>query len=188
MRIRDFWPLLALALLIAPPAAAGELAGVTMDDSIAIGGRSLALQGMGLRTKWRIKIYVGGLYLTAPTTDAAAIVSSTEPKVVDMAMVRALAADKITGGIEAGFEANNDDATMATLRERLDRMMAMFPAVKAGDVARLAWTPGHGTVVSMNGEQLGVIEGQDFADALFSCWLGETPAQESLKSGMLGLD
>jgi hypothetical protein len=30
------------------------------------------------------------------------------------------------------------------------------------------------------------VEGKDFADALFSVWLGQSPVDESLKNGMLG--
>ncbi len=178
----------ALSLALAGPAAAGELAGVDMDDTVTAGGSSLKLQGMGLRTAWGFKIYVAGLYLATPTSDAAAVVRATDAKVVEMAMMRDLAAEKITGGIEDGFEKNSSSAEMAGLRERLDRLKAMFPAVKKGDRVLLTWSPGRGTVVSHNGAELGVFEGQDFADALFACWLGEEPAQESLKKGMLGLN
>jgi hypothetical protein len=30
------------------------------------------------------------------------------------------------------------------------------------------------------------VEGKDFADALFSVWLGKDPADDDLKAGMLG--
>ena len=32
------------------------------------------------------------------------------------------------------------------------------------------------------------VPGKDFADALFSVWLGKEPVDEGLKSGMLGND
>ena len=46
--------------------------------------------------------------------------------------------------------------------------------------------PGTGTVATLNGEQKGVIEGDDFAAALLKVWLGGHPPAEELKTGMLG--
>ena len=178
----------ALSLTLSAPAVAAELAGVTMDDQVTVDGSSLKLQGMGLRSFLGIKIYVAGLYLASPTSDGAAVVSATDGKVVDMVMLRDLAAEKLTGGIEEGFERNSSDAEMTALRERLERLKAMFPSVAKGDRVLLTWNPARGTVVVYNGKELGIIEGQDFANALFACWLGSEPAQKALKKGMLGLD
>ena len=174
-------------LLFAAPVMAGELHDVTMDDSITVEGQALQLQGMGLRSKWGFKIYVAGLYLATPSSDAAAIVVATDAKVVEMAMLRALSAEKLAGGIEDAFQKNNTSAEVDAMRDRLSRLLAMFPAVNKGDVVRLVWIPGKGTVFSNNGVELGTIEGQDFANALFACWMGTAPAQESLRDGMLGL-
>lgn len=179
---------LALCLVVAAPAMAGELHGVQMTDTLTVSGESHSLQGMGLRSKWRIKVYVAGLYLATPTSDGAAVVAAKDGKIVEMAMLRDLAAEKITGGIEEGFEKNSTPDEMTALRERLERIKTMFPAVKKGDVVRLTWSPSRGTVIAHNDKELGVIEGQDFADALFACWLGGEPAQGSLKQGMLGLE
>ena len=55
-----------------------------------------------------------------------------------------------------------------------------------GDDIVLTYVPGRGTVVSVKGAEKGVIEGKDFADALFSVWLGPNPVQEDLKLALLG--
>jgi hypothetical protein len=187
MKTRAALTCFVLSLFLAAPAAAGELAGVSMPDTVTVAGQTLSLQGVGLRSVWRIKVYVAGLYLATPTSDAEAVIAAKDAKIVDMAMLRALSAEKLSGGVEEGFERNSSSAEMTALRERLDRLLAMFPAVHKGDVIRLTWAPGKGTIVANNGVELGVIEGQDFADALFACWLGEEPAQQALKDGMLGL-
>jgi hypothetical protein len=41
-------------------------------------------------------------------------------------------------------------------------------------------------VVSAKNAEKGVIEGKDFADALFSVWLGPEPVQADLKTALLG--
>jgi hypothetical protein len=78
---------LALALLLAAfPASALEVAGVKVPDSIQIDGKTLALNGAGLRTKsfLKVKVYVGALYVTQRSTDAAAIVAQDAPKAIRM--------------------------------------------------------------------------------------------------------
>ena len=44
-------------------ALAGELAGVTLPDTLKAGEKTLKLNGLGLRKKAVFKVYVGGLYL-----------------------------------------------------------------------------------------------------------------------------
>jgi len=73
----------ALAAVIpARPAAAKELAGVNMPETLSVGDKTLKLNGLGLRKKAFIKVYVGGLYLEVPSKDAAAILASDGAKAV----------------------------------------------------------------------------------------------------------
>ena len=48
-------------LLVTLPAAAGTLADVTLPDTVDVKGQKLALNGMGLRKKFVVKVYVAGL-------------------------------------------------------------------------------------------------------------------------------
>jgi len=70
--------------LAARPLAARELAGVNLPDTMSAGENTLKLNGLGLRKKAIFKVYVGGLYLAAPSKDAAAIVAADAPKAVRM--------------------------------------------------------------------------------------------------------
>ncbi|MBV8201615.1 MAG: chalcone isomerase family protein, partial [Acidobacteria bacterium] len=54
-----------------PPAAAATLADVTLPDKVDAGGQPLVLDGLGLRKKFFIKVYVGGLYLPARESSPA---------------------------------------------------------------------------------------------------------------------
>jgi Chalcone isomerase-like len=40
--------------------------------------------------------------------------------------------------------------------------------------------------VQAGAKKLGVFEGKDYADAVFSIWLGSKPPPDDLKKGMLG--
>ncbi len=55
---------LAVVVLIVAPTFnldAGSLAGVTMPDTEQVGSTKLGLNGLGLRTKFMVKVYVAGL-------------------------------------------------------------------------------------------------------------------------------
>src|SRR5688500_11461026 len=76
-----------LALLLAAfvhTASAATLAGVTMPDTIDVGGDKLVLNGQGLREMLFIDIYVAGLYLPVKTHDAATVINSDVHKRVVM--------------------------------------------------------------------------------------------------------
>ncbi len=48
------------------------MAGVDLPDTAQVGSTTLVLNGMGLRTKMMVKVYVAGLYVTQKTSDAVA--------------------------------------------------------------------------------------------------------------------
>src|SRR5437868_3109335 len=88
---------LAVALLVLMAVAASaqggrsgrEVAGVVMPETVPAAGKTLRLNGMGLRTKLIFKVYVAGLYLENPTRDAAMAISSEQVKRVDLRLLRA---------------------------------------------------------------------------------------------------
>ena len=174
----------ALALLAAVPAMAAEVAGVTMPDSVSVAGRTLRLTGMGVRTKFFMKVYVAGLYLERPTKDAAAAISGEQGKRVNLRMVRGLDRAKITEAISDGFQ-KNSRAQLPALKARLDRLNGMIPDLESGDQILLTYLPGKGTAVAVRGSEKGIIEGKDFADALFAVWLGREPVDSGLKAALL---
>jgi len=177
--------LLLLIPFLAAAAEARQIGGVNLPDSAAVAGKTIKLNGGGVRTKAIFKVYVAGLYLETPSRDAAAVVSSDQVKRVQLSLLRALDKGKITEAISEGFE-KNSKAQMGALRARLDRFNAMIPDLEKGDAIVLTYVPGKGTQVSAKGADKGTIEGKDFADALFAVWLGGNPVQEDLKKAMLG--
>ena len=60
--------------------------------------------------------------------------------------------------------------------------------VQPGDRYSLTYIPGVGTELALNGTPRGVIEGADFAAAIFSLWLGENPFDRQFKQALLGKD
>ena len=174
------------AILVAVGAAAMELAGVTLPDTVTINGSTLKLNGMGVRKKLFVKVYVGGLYVVTPGHDAAAIIAADEPKQVVMHFLYSkVGKDKLVEAWREGFAANSA-ANLPALQARLDEFCAFWPDMKSGEEAFITYLPGTGTTLVLNGTRAGMIPGKDFADALLAVWLGARPADAGLKAGMLG--
>jgi hypothetical protein len=179
--------LFALLLGLTSPhlVQAKEVAGVSLPETTTVDGKTLKLNGMGLRKKVVFKVYVAGLYLETPSRDAATVISSDQVKRMQLSVLRSLSSHQVSEAIEGGFE-KNSKANMAALKPKLEKLETMIPNVEKGDQILLTYVPGKGTVVSAKNAEKGVIEGKDFADALFSVWLGASPVQEDLKKALLG--
>ena len=171
-------------LAIGPIALAGELAGVTLPDTLKAGEKTLKLNGLGLRKKAVFKVYVGGLYLESPSKDAGAILAADQAKAIQMHFLRDLTKAQLVEAFQEGFEGNVKDP--APQKAAFDRMLALVPDVKEGSTLMFAYLPGKGTTLSAGSKELGVFEGKGFADAVFAIWLGPKPPSEELKKGLLG--
>ena len=175
---------IVLTILVASlPAPAKQREGVESPAVIRADGQELQLMGMGLRKKLWFKVYIASFYLQNPTEDAAQAVSSDQVKRVEMHMLRGLERGKIVEAVQAGFEKNSAQQ-MPQLKARLDQFLAIIPDLKAGEVITVTYAPGRGTLAHAPGNQI-TIPGKDFADALFSVWLGPNPVDDELKNEML---
>src|SRR5712664_623048 len=173
-----------LALLFALPALAKEREGVTAPPTIQVEGKTLNLMGMGLRKKLWVKVYLASFYLENPTADAEQAIASEQTKRVQMNMLRDLDRGKIVEAVQQGFERNTGDQ-LPRLQERLDRFLRAIPDLKGGQTIVITYFLGKGTLIKPGlGEEV-AIPGKDFADALFSVWVGKSPVDDELKQEML---
>ena len=177
---------LALVLMTGTAAWGGELAGVTMPDSVEVGDQTLVLNGMGLRKKAIIKVYVAGLFLTEKRNDAEAILSADNARRTAMEFRFGVSADKMCAAWKEGLEKNTPDPS-DDLRAKLDQLCQYQADMEKGQKMVYTYVPGEGTEVEINGQVAGTIGGKDFADALFACWIGPEPPGEAFKKGLLGL-
>jgi hypothetical protein len=68
----------------------------------------------------------------------------------------------------------------------IDKMIAAVPDLKDGETMSFTYVPGKGTTLNHGGKDLFSAEGKEFADAVFSLWLGPKPPSDDLKKGLLG--
>jgi hypothetical protein len=174
-----------LALGLALPVFALEVAGVQVPDSTTVGGTTLPLNGAGLRSKFFVKVYVGALYLEKRSSDPVAIISADAAWKVSMTFKREVEKKQVLGAFKDGFE-NNSRADLAKVLPGLAQVDAIMKDLKPGDVLEIVYLPGTGSTVTAPGGATVTIEGKAFGDALLRNWLGEQPADGDLKKGMLG--
>ena len=178
-------PLAILLWIAAAACLAVEVAGVKVPETVVVEGKTLTLNGAGLRKKLLFKVYVAGLYVERVSKDAPAILASSEAKSMRLHILRGLKGSQVSEAIAEGFERNSKEQ-LPKLDARLKQLSQLIPDVTEGDEIGLTWIPDKGTRVSVRGTDRGTIEGRDFADALFAVWLGPNPIQEDLKKALLG--
>ncbi len=174
-----------LAMGLTAGASAADLAGVTVPDTAQVANANLVLNGIGLRKKFFIKIYVGGLYLPQKSSDAGAIVAAATPDRIAMHMIYEVSKEQFADAWHDDFKANNPDQ-FAALHDQIEQFIAWFSDSKKGDVVTMDYVPGQGTQISWNGTFRGNIPGEDFHKALMRVFLGPNPPTSDLQDGMLG--
>ena len=178
--------LAALVLASLSVARAAELDGVSLPDTQLADGKQLRLNGIGLRTYsvFHIHIYVAGLYLEHPSDDAAAILRSTETKLLDIRFVHDVSAEQARTAWQNGFQNNCVPPCQLDPHAVKEFLAAVRPIAK-GDEATLLFTAS-GVEVRTNGELMGRITDVPFAELILATFLGPAPATPRLKRELLG--
>jgi hypothetical protein len=176
---------LVLALAAGTDLFGATLAGVTLPDTQQVGDTKLALNGIGLRTKFLLKIYVAGLYLPEKSSDPKATIAADKPKRLVMQFLHDVTKSRMVDAFADSFNANSPDAKK-TLKAEIDRLLGALQPVKAGDQMVFTYVPGSGTTFAINGKDQLAIAGSAFGQVLFAVWLGPEPPTADLKKGLLG--
>lgn len=182
-----FFTLLMAFSIMFSANAQTEVSGVKVDNKLTVEGQNLLLNGVGVREKMWIDLYVGALYLPKKSSDANAIMNSTDAAAIKLNIVSGMiTSEKMINAVNEGFE-NATGGKTAAIKTEISKFKSFFKEeIKKGDEFLIANVPGKGVVVSKNGTIKGTIEGQDFKKALFGIWLSSKPADKDLKSDMLG--
>ncbi len=180
---------LAIALGISfavVPAFAAMCDEAEFKDTIKESNGDLMLNGLGLRkaTFFEVKVYVVGLYLPEKSSDAGEILSTDQPWRLELRFVRGVGASNMKEAIHNGFESTG--ANLTPLDKRIDAFVGMLTDFTGGQTLSFTNEPETGVAVGLDGTAKGAIEGADFASTLLAIWLGPKPANEEMKTGLLG--
>ena len=167
-----------------------EMEGQKFEPTVQVGSQTLNLNGVGLRRRAIFKVYVAGLYVPQKSTNAATLINDKGARRVSLRMLRDVDAGSFIDSFNDGLKNNLTDAQLTALKPQMDSLTATLKSIgeaKKGDAINFDYTLEGGTRISVNGQPRGdPIPGAEFFSAVLRIWLGEKPADESLKKGMLG--
>lgn len=186
--MRRGWVLMiTLIVLAGAPAHARTCRGIDFPEHLQLEGTGLTLNGLGVRkaTFLKVNVYVAALYVSRPSRDAGTLIDSKDLQELTLHFVRAVGAGDIRKGWNEGFE-RSAGSLLPSLRSRIATLDEWMTDVQSGQRLTFVRRGGTGLQVSVNGTLKGTIEGDDFARAFISIWLGASPPNPELKSGLLG--
>jgi hypothetical protein len=173
-----------MAALNSHPRSAGavEIEGVRFSETVWAGDAELVIRGWGLlRYRVFFRAYVGAFYLPPEAETRIG-----QPRRLELSYFHAIKADDFAKATRAKIADNVSTKTLSELASRIERFNALYRDVRPGDRYALTYTPGRGTELSLNDVPLGLIEGDDFAEAVFAIWLGQNPIDLDFKADLLG--
>ncbi|MBP2832095.1 chalcone isomerase family protein [Aquimarina sp. U1-2] len=185
MKKITFFAVMVLSITVSAQIRVGK-AILPYEENFA--GTDLKLNGAGMREMLWIDLYAGGLYLSEKSRDPKVILDADETMAIKLNIVSSFVTQKkMIKAVRDGFNKATFGNTQP-LQERINKFIRFFsdPIVK-NDIFDIVYVKGKGVEAYKNGKKLGTIEGRDFKYALFKIWLGEEPASEGIKNGMLGL-
>lgn len=179
--------LLAAALVaLSLPVLADTVAGVSLPDTITVGNKTLVLNGMGVRSKFFVKVYAAGLYLEKKSADANAIIQSDAAKRMVLQFIRSeVTREQMTEAFDEALKNNGPDKA-ASLQSEIGQFLKALETMREKEQFVVTYLPGAGTTVTVRGKDKVTIPGAAFGQLVFSMWLGPKPPNSDLKNGLLG--
>ena len=165
---------------------AAEISGVKLPDQLTVAGKSLKLNGAGLRqaTILKINVYAAGLYLEKSSGDGETIANSDQTKSIQMVFMRDVSAKQMAEAFQEGFD-KNCVAGCAELKPFISKLQTLMKDLKKGDTMAIHFSP-DGVDVMIRGQKAGSVGDKAFSHQLIRCWIGKNPPNSGLKEGLLG--
>lgn len=184
-RINIFVVMFLCAIVISVKANAAQIVGVNFEETYKDESINMTLQGTGLKTVVFFKAFVAGFY--TDVIDQEIVLGQTAKRIEVEYFVK-IPGKKLNNFTIDTMKKNVTNEQFNAIATEVDLMSQYFVDLKPGDRFSLTYIPGVGTKFAHNDQLTGVIQGKDFARALFSVWIGENPFDQNLKNQILGLD
>jgi len=185
-RIRTF--IITLFFLTAPSMVLASVSvdGKRFEKRVDVMGRQLHLQGAALlRVMVFIKAYAGALYL--PDSATKDQVLTPVAKRLELEYYHPIKGEDFAKATRIKIKENISGEAYITLQPQIEKLANLYRDVEPGDRYSLTYVPDQGTVLSLNGNPLGAIPGDDFASAVFAIWLGGNPIDKGFRDRLLGI-
>ncbi len=178
--------LCALLLPVAAQAIVEPKTETEYPDEMTVNGQDLVVTGVALREKTFLKVDVYTIvsYVKKGSVlgedKAQGILDLEEPKMIQMDLTRGFSNKKLKNAFSEVIEKNYDDTS--AFQSDMDTFLNYFTAdAQEGDKLIFGFCPAEGLKVSLNGEELGMIDNPAFMKALWTVWFGKEPADKGMR-------
>ncbi len=152
-------------------------------------GKTLSLNGAGIRKRLVFDVYAIALYLPQRVSQAEEALSAPPPKVVLLEMLRDVSGKDFADALISNLKNNASSQELsqyASAIEQLQQALASQPQNPKGTRVELVESLDGTVAVRRNGQDmLQPIPAPGFFRLLLSIWLGPKPVQDSLKAVLL---
>lgn len=174
---------LALLILLSPITDALTIEGINFESTKKINNKALVLNGVGIRkaTWFKVKVYLGALYLQKKAKTTKDILAPEYPKFLSMDFVYSVDKEKLIAGWNEGFVAAHGKSTYP----ELTKFNALMGDIKKGQSIIIQFLK-DGVKVSFNKAPFTFIKSKIFSKKLLAIWF-INPRDPELAKGMQGL-
>lgn len=169
-----------LALLLAArTVAAAEIAGITLPPSETVNGTRLELAACAVREELWTNLYVVSLYTPGAIAGAAVMAGDQNPRLVRLDVT-------YTGEVPDGLpEAWRTRLQQRIASEFIRTLKNQYDKLRQGDTVRLAFIPGRGTTLSVNGREVASSKDSTLMDEIADIWTGPDAISANIKRTLL---
>jgi Chalcone isomerase-like len=168
---------------------AATLADVQVPDTLSVDGKSLVLNGYGLRTLTflKVKIYVAALYLPKRSSDARAILASPGPKAIVLHYIHGGTKDQVQDRYREGEKVNcGNGGCDPALQADFEKLVASALPVNEGDINEFIVSD-KGFRVLFNGRTVVAFPDTRLGNLIIDGFIGDHPPSPDLRAALLGI-
>ncbi len=180
--------ILAVAVFAGGSLFARTVEGVDVPESVAVQGKSLSLNGTGVRSVKLafipIKVYVAAFFAPEALATADAVMNSEGPLEFQFTFLRSANQGQVDDGWNKQFAFSVTDSYPGFADDQA-KFVGLFDPIGEGETQRVVLV-GEETMVYDVGTYKGSVKGRNFQKAFLSLFFGSKPAAAALKSGLLG--
>ena len=149
---------------------------VAAPSSLRLGDQTLAAASCARRETFGLSHYTATLYVRSGDSAQLALLDPKRPKALEIGILsRAFMPAEIPRKYRRVLDDELDDDAMDRLREA-------YRALRPGDLVRIAYMPGAGVSVSVNGQRVVATPEHRVVEAILVTWAGDQPLDQHLRN------
>ena len=167
-----------------------EVDGVILPRTIEFKQRTLMLNGVGIRSKMWVDVYVQALYLSDLSQNAESILESNSEMAIRLQITSSMVtSEKLSKSLNKGLIKSIGDGNLSKFKTQIALLESLLNKEKTfkDDAINLIYNPADESLwVYKNDRYEGKIPGLEFKKVFFGIWLSDNPVDEKLKNDLLG--